>query len=241
MRTLSAIFVLLTLSFAQDNVPATTSTLRWDASAPGATKETQPGRIQKNVTSSSATVSALAEVSSARRFIQPPMDGGYEVVCIVIGIRNTSQQAIHIDPSRITLRVAGKKEQQLKQLQEEQVLARAWMGPERGGSAVSTVGMTPGTSMGATGAGDAALDAAVIGRDTFGSSRKAREAAEQQTGPQIAKLKERALIARDLAPGEAIQGLMFFMPYGEKDNVELSVPVGDTTFVVPFSGRKAKK
>jgi len=40
---------------------------------------------------------------------------------------------------------------------------------------------------------------------------------------------------------EQIMGLVFFAPYEAKDKVELSIPVGETTFVIPFSGPKAKK
>ncbi|MCI0352953.1 MAG: hypothetical protein L0Z53_26320, partial [Acidobacteriales bacterium] len=164
--------------------------------------------------------------------------------CVVIGIQNTSRQPIQIDPSGITLRKVGKGEEQLKRLQENQVIDRAWMAPDRGGSALSGVGMTAGG--GNTGGGishntDAALESAHISREALGANRKLRESAAQQTGAQTAKLKERALTAQALEPGETIQGLMFFLPYGEKDTVELAVPVGDTTFVFPFSGRRVKK
>src|SRR5919204_4699284 len=105
MRTFAAILILLSVSFAQQSAPATAHTVRWDASVPGATKESQKGRIQKNVTSGSAQVSALAEITPARRFVEPPMEGGYDVACIVVGIQNTSKQIIHIDPSLIRLRI----------------------------------------------------------------------------------------------------------------------------------------
>jgi hypothetical protein len=244
MKTLAAIFTLLAVSFAQSNAPGTSRTVHWDASAPGATKETQKGRIQKNVRSNIAEVSALAEITNARRFVDPPMEGGYDVACIVIGIQNTSKQTLHIDPSLITVRVVGKKEQQLKRLEESQVIDRAWMVPDRSGSALSGFGMTAGGAGASTGIShnsDVALEAAVTGRETVGANRRLLESAAQQTGPQTAKLKERALAGSDLEPGQTIQGLLFFLPYDDKDQVEVSIPVGDTTFVIPFSGRKAKR
>jgi hypothetical protein len=170
------------------------------------------------------------------------MEGGYEVACVVIGIQNVSKQPIHIDPSQITLRVVGKREEQLKRLLEGQVVDRAWMEPDRGasalgGNAVGGDGSATGTSHNT----DAALESAIMTREAVGGSRKQREAAAQQTGPQTAKLKERALNPQDLEPGQTVQGLMFFVPYGDKDNVELTIPIGDSAFVIPFAGRKAKK
>lgn len=244
MRTLSAIFILLSLSFAQSNAPASGNVVRWDASVPNATKETQKGRIQKNVRSSTAEVSAMAEIIPARHFAEPPMEGGYEVACVVIGIQNKSQQPIHIDPSQITLRVVGKREEQLKRLLEAQVIDRAWMEPDRGGSALSGVGMTAGGGGGNPGIShntDAALESAMVTRESLGGNRKGRENAAQQTGTQTAKLKERALNPQELEPGQTVQGLMFFLPYGDKDQAELTIPIGDTAYVIPFSGRKAKK
>ena len=242
MRTLSAIFILLSLSLAQNTPPAAGTVVRWDASAPGATKESQKGRIQKNVRSAVAEVSALAEVTPARRFVDPPMEGGYEVACVVIGIQNMSKQPIHIDPSQITLRVVGKREQEVKRLKENQVIDRAWMEPDRGTGALggNPVG-GDGTATGTSHNTDAALESAVMTREAVGGSRRQREAAAQQTGPQTAKLKERALNPQELEPGQTVQGLMFFLPYGDKDQVELTIPIGDTTYVIPFSGRKAKK
>lgn len=240
MRTLSAIFILLSLSFAQSTAPAA-NVVRWDASAPGATKESQKGRIQKNVRSSAAEVSALSEIRPARNFVEPPMEGGYDVACVVIGIQNVSKQPLHIDPSQITLRIVGKREQEVKRLKENQVIDRAWMEPDRGTSALG--GNSVGGDGSATGTShntDAALESAVMTREAVGANRRLRESAAQQTGQQTAKLKERALNPQDLEPGQTVQGLMFFVPYGNKDNVELTIPVGDTTFVIPFSGRKAK-
>jgi len=91
------------------------------------------------------------------------------------------------------------------------------------------------------GASDAALEAAVTTRRTDTTNRRLQEASEQKTVAQITKLKEKGLPARELEPGESVKGLVFFYPSSSKDAVELSVPVGDITFVIPFSGSKAKK
>lgn len=242
MKTLSAIFILLSLSFAQSNPPAAGNVVRWDPSLPGAIKESQKGRVQKNVRSNTVEVSAMSEIRPARNFVEPPMEGGYDVACVVIGIQNMSKQPIHIDPNLITLRIVGKREQEVKRLKENQVIDRAWMEPDRGtgalgGNPVGGDGSATGTSHNT----DAALESAVMTREAVGGSRRQREAAAQQTGPQTAKLKERALNAQELDPGQTIQGLMFFLPYGDKDQVELTIPIGDNTYVIPFSGRKAKK
>ena len=234
MKTLAAILILLPCVFAQTSTTATGNSVHWDGGAPGASQQLQDGRTQKTVKSNSATVAAIADLTSARQFVDPPMDGGNEVSYILIGIQNTSAQPVRIDPGAIMLRVAGKKEQQLKRLREDQVIARAWANNERGGGGNAGV-------EGMKGANDVALEAAVTSRRTDTTSRRMQEASEQKTVAQTAKLKEKALPTRELEPGESVKGLVFFYPFSSKDTVELSVPVGDTTFVIPFSGSKAKK
>jgi hypothetical protein len=92
--------------------------------------------------------------------------------------------------------------------------------------------------MGSSGAAEASVQAAITHRQLDTSNRSAQQASEQQTGQQIAKLRDKALVPRELAPGESIMGMVFFYPYEKKDKLELTIPVGDSTFVIPFSGKK---
>ena len=236
MKTAILTFLLVSLAMAQDAAPAA-KRVEWNPASPGAVKELPDGRTQKTVRSDTVAVSAISDVVSARRFVEPPADGGNDVTYIVVGIQNTSKQPIRLDPSLMTLRVVGKKEKELKRLREDQVIGRAWQGNDRVGGAVPA--MAGGMAGGA--GGDASLQAATTHQQLDTSNRRLQQASEQQTGIQTAKLKEKALPQRELAPGEQVMGLVFFYPYEAKEKVELSVPVGDTTFVIPFAGRKAKQ
>jgi hypothetical protein len=235
MKTAIVAFLLVGLAMAQDAAPA--KRVEWNPAAPGAIKELPDGRTQKTVRSETVAVSAISDVVSARRFVEPPADGGKDVTYIVVGIQNTSKQPIRLDPSLMTLRVVGKKEKELKQLREDQVIGRAWQGNDRVGGAMPAMA---GSMAGGAG-GDASLQAATTHQQLDTSNRRLQQASEQQTGVQTAKLKERALPQRDLAPGEQVMGLVFFYPYEAKEKVELSVPIGDTMLVIPFAGRKAKQ
>jgi hypothetical protein len=233
MKILATAFILLCAAFAQNAAPAN-NRVEWNSSAAGALKELPDGRIQRTAMSNAAAVSAIADVTAARRFVDPPADGGGDVTYIVIGIQNRSQQTVHIDPSSISLRVVGKKERDLKRFSEEQVIARAWQANDRSiGAIPPMVG-----AMGARGGAESSQQAAITHRELGNSDRRIQQASEQQTGVQVAKLRERALIARDLESGGQVMGMVFFYPYEKKDHLELVVPVGDTTFVFPFSGKK---
>jgi hypothetical protein len=231
MKTAGAILILLAFAVAQTVAP---TRVEWNASAPGALKELPDGRAQRTVAIPSAAISVIADITSARRFIDPPTDGGENVTYVVIGIRNTSQQTVHLDPGTITLRVVGKKEKELKRLTEEKVIERAWQSNDRVGGAIPPmVGR-----MGGVGAADDSLRAATAHGQLDTSKRAAQEVSERHTGQQIVQLKDKALLPRELAPGESVMGMVFFYPYEKKDKLELTIPVGDTTFVIPFSGKK---
>ena len=234
MKHLIGILILVSFALAQNSVPPS-SRVEWKASAGGAAKDLPDGRTQKTVASSSATVSAIADVTNSRRFIDPPMEGGNQVAYVAIGIQNTSKETIHIDPSSISLRLLGKHEKNLKRLSEEQVIERAWQRNDRVGGAVPPM---VGSMVG--GGGAASVESAVTYQQLDTSQRRQQQASEQQTGPQAAKLKNKALLAGDLEPGKAVMGMLFFDPYEAKDKVELSVSVGETTFVIPFAGAKNK-
>lgn len=242
MKTLAIVLILVSTAFAQDAAPAG-NRVEWDASAPDAMKQLPDGRTQRTARNNAATVSVIADVVSARRFVDPPADGGADVTYVVIGIRNTSQQGIHIDPNTITLRAVGKKEKQLQRLSEARVVERAWQTNDRTASALPAMaGSMSGTGMSSPGgrndAHDAQLQTAISNKEQDGSNRRLQEASEKQTGAQAKALQDKALLDRDLDPGQQVMGLVFFYPYEKKDKLELTVPVGTTTFVIPFSGKK---
>ncbi|MCI0352952.1 MAG: hypothetical protein L0Z53_26315 [Acidobacteriales bacterium] len=231
MKAVAVVFLLLSVAFAQNAVPTATR-VEWNPSAPGSLKELPDGRVQRTVTGAGAGVSVIVDVVPARRFIDPPADGGADVTYVIIGIQNTSRQPVHIDPSRITLRAVGKKERELQRLSEEKVVARAWDTVDR------SIGALPAmTGSALSGGGNDSRDVAVSHRE-LGSSSRTAQASEQQTGMQSAKLKDKALLARDLDPGKSVMGMVFFLPYEKKDQLELTVGVGETTFVIRFSGKK---
>src|SRR2546423_8419058 len=132
MKYVTATVFLLSLALAQSSAPATNQ-VQWNPSARGASKDLPDGRVQKTVATNSAAVSAIADVTYARRFVDLPADTGSEVAYVAVGIQNLSKQTIHINPSLIELRVVGKHEKQLKRLNEEQVIGRAWQGNDRTG------------------------------------------------------------------------------------------------------------
>src|SRR4051812_45828431 len=103
MKRLPIVFFLVSLALAQSTTPGG-NRVEWNPSSPDALKELPDGRAQKNVASSFAVVSAIAEVTSAKHFIDPPADGGRDVTYVVIGVQNTSQQPLQIDPGLISLR-----------------------------------------------------------------------------------------------------------------------------------------
>jgi hypothetical protein len=242
MRSLATTLILLSVSFAQDSAPAG-NRVEWNPSAPDAIKQLPDGRTQRTARTNSAMVSMIADVVSARRFVDPPADGGAEVTYVVIGIRNLSQQGVHIDPNGITLRAVGKKEKQLQRLTEAKVIERAWQVNDRTASALPAMaGSMSGAGMSSPGgrndAHDAQLQTAVTNKEQDRSNRRLQEASEKQTGAQTAALRDKALLDRDLDPGQQIMGLVFFYPYEKKDKLELTIPVGNTSFVIPFSGKK---
>jgi hypothetical protein len=241
MKIFAAILILVSFSFAQDAAPAT-SRVEWDPSTPDAMKQLPDGRTQRTAKNNLALVSVIADVASARRFVDPPADGGADVTYVVIGIRNTSQQGIHIDPNTITLRAVGKKEKAYERLTEAKVIERAWQVHDMSSSALPAMtGSMGGTGPGAGGrndAHDANLQTAVANKEQDRSNRRLQEASERNTGAQTAALRDKALLDRDLDPGQQVMGLVFFYPYEKKDKLELTIPVGTTTFVIPFSGKK---
>ena len=94
---------------------------------------------------------------------------------------------------------------------------------------------------GMSGANDAAADAAILNGRVDTSDRLHQQASEQRSDEQAAKLKRKSLPERELAFTEEAMGLVFFLPYEGKDTVELSIPVGGTVFVIPFSGSRGRK
>jgi len=175
------------------------------------------------------------DVTAAKRFLDPPSDGGRELTYVVVGIQNTSQQPIRIDPNAISLRVLGKKEKQLRRYSEDQVVERAWYATER---YVPTTPATPGM-MGSAGGGEKMQEAAITHQDLGSGDRRVLQGPEQALA-QATKLKQKSLAARELAPGESVMGLIFFHPYEKKDKLELSVRLGEKDYVIPFAGPKAK-
>jgi hypothetical protein len=234
MKSFASVLLLLSFAAAQTAAP-TGNRVEWNASAPNATQEQPNGQVQKTVASSQASVSAMMDVTAAKRFLDPPSDGGGELTYVVIGIQNTSQQPIRIDPNSITLRVLGKKEKQLKRYSEDRVVERAWYATER---YIPTVAPGPG-SMGSTGGGEKSVEAAITHQDMGAGDRRMQQGPEQALA-QATKLRQKSLAARELAPGESVMGLMFFHPYEKKDKLELSVRLGETDYVIPFAGPKAK-
>lgn len=234
MKILAAFFLLLSLAFAQSTAP-TSNRVEWNPSAPDAVKELANGQTQKTVASGAASVSAMMDVTTAKRFMDPPGDGGREVTYVVIGIQNTSEQPIRIDGKTVTLRVVGKKEKELKRFNEDQIVERAWYAAER---YVPTVSPGPGT-MGSMGGGEKSVEAAITHQD-LGSGDKRMQQGPEQALAQATKLRAKTLGSHELAPGQAVMGLIFFNPYEKKDKLELSVRIGEAEFVIPFSGPKAK-
>jgi len=126
-----------------------------------------------------------------------------------------------------------------KRMSEEQVAMGAWHSNSPGAPSALPAMAGAITSRGGN---DSALQSAITQHEQSAGAQRARPPwSEKNTGLQAAQLKERALPAKELQPGEQIMGLVFFNPYEAKDKVELSIPVGETTFVIPFSGPKAKK
>jgi len=237
MIRLLLVFLVTSFAFCQ-NAPPAGNRVEWDPAAPGASKDLPDGRSQRTASSANARVSALPGVAPARRLIDPTLDGGDDITFVGIAIHNTSNQPVRIDPSNIALRAVGKKERELKRMTEEQVAMRAWH--SNGPGAPSALPAMSGSMAGSTG-GDASIQTAVAQQEQRSGQRAHPQWSEKNTGLQAAQLKERALPAKELQPGEQIMGLVFFAPYEAKDKVELSIPVGETTFVIPFSGPKAKK
>ncbi|MCI0352951.1 MAG: hypothetical protein L0Z53_26310 [Acidobacteriales bacterium] len=192
------------------------------------------------MTGGSATVSVITDLAPARSFLDPPVEGGPDVAYVVIGIRNNSKQSFTIDPSQVTLRVIGKKEKELERLDEKKVIARAWQASDRTIGAVPPMGTRSVNTRPRQDAGmnDATRDMAVSHRQLGRSDRRVQEASEQQTGVQLVRLQDRALLVGDLDPGKSIMGMVFFYPYEKKDQLELTILVGETTFVIPCSGKK---
>jgi hypothetical protein len=232
MKPLAGMLLLVSLASAQSQ-PSLAGRIEWNPSAQGASKRLPDGRVQKTVASKLTTVSAIAAVINARRFLDPPMEGGPNVAYIAIGIKNTSKDVIHIEPSSISLRVLGKENKALKRLTEEDVVFRAWYGNDRVGGAVPPMDRDAGN--------DGNRDLAVVHKELDRSNRRMQEVTEQQSTAQANRVKDISLLTHDLDPGKATMGMVFFFPYEPKDKVELSVLVGDTTFVIPFSGRKARR
>ena len=240
MKMLAVVLILVSAAFAQDAAPAA-SRVEWDPAAPDAMKQLPDGRTQRTAKNNLAMVSVIADVASARRFVDPPADGGADVTYVVIGIRNTSQQGVHIDPNTITLRAVGKKEKAYQRLTEAKVIERAWQVHDMSSSALPAMSGSmsgAGTSGGRNDAHDAQLQTAVANKEQDRSNRRLQEASERNTGAQTATLRDKALLDRDLDPGQQVMGLVFFYPYEKKDKLELTIPVGTTTFVIPFSGKK---
>ena len=238
MIRLTLVVLITSFAFAQDAPPAG-KRVDWDPAAPGASKDLPDGRSQRTASSPNARVSALPGVAPARRLIDPTLDGGDDVTFIGVAIQNISKQPLRIDPSKITLRAIGKKERELKRMSEEQVAMGAWHSNSPGAPSALPAMAGAITSRGGN---DSALQSAITQHEQSAGAQRARPPwSEKNTGLQAAQLKERALPAKELQPGEQIMGLVFFNPYEAKDKVELSIPVGETTFVIPFSGPKAKK
>src|SRR5205823_1805774 len=84
MKHLIGILMLIPLALAQNSAPPS-NRVEWKSSSRGAAKDLPDGRTQKTVASSSATVSAIADVTNSRRFIDPPMEGGNQVAYVAIG------------------------------------------------------------------------------------------------------------------------------------------------------------
>jgi hypothetical protein len=244
MRTLAAFVISLSVSFAQESAPAR-NRVEWNPSVPYATKKLPDGRTQRTVATKSAAVSVIADLVPARRFLDPPLDGGPDITYVVVGIRNSSRQAFNIDPATITLRVVGKKEKELKRFTEEQVVFRAWQRNDTNPCALpAMVGRAsnakPGSGMRSPDA-DATMQGAIAHKEQDKSNRIAQQKSEQQTSAQALALSDKAFFQRELAPGGSAMGMVFFYPYEKNDRLEISIPVSDTTFVIPFSGRKAKQ
>lgn len=233
MKILASLFLLASLAFAQTSAP-TANRIEWNASAPNATQEQPNGQVQKTVASPEASVSAMMDVTAAKRFLDPPAGDGPELTYVVIGIQNTSQQQLRIDPNAINLRVLGKKEKQLRRYNEDQVVERAWHGTDR---YIATA--TPSAGGMGSRAGETTMDSAATHQDLGSGDRRMLQGPEQALA-QASRLRQKSLPARELEPGESIMGLVFFDPYDKKDKLELSVRLGETEFVIPFAGPKAK-
>jgi hypothetical protein len=243
MKILAASFILVSLAFAQDKPNQTR--VEWNASLPGALRKLSDGRTQRTVASKFAVVSMIADRAEARRFLDPPLDGGPDVTYIVIGIRNLSEPAYKFDPATVKLRVVGKNERELERFTEEQVVYRAWQRNDNNPSALPA--MSGGMKNVRVGRGvghpdtDSTVRLAVTGNAQDRSNRIAQQKSEQQTTAQARNLSDRSLLAREVAPGESVMGMVFFYPFENSDKLELTIPVGETTFVIPFTGREAKK
>jgi hypothetical protein len=233
MRIFATAVLLFSVAAAQTDAPAG-KRVEWNPSRPEALKELPNGQTQKNAESDSIVVSAMMDVTSAKRFTDPPSDGGQAVTYIVIGVQNASQQSVRVDPGSITLRVVGKKEKALKRLSEDQVVERAWHAAER---YIPTTG--PGQGGMGSGGGEQGVEAAITHQDLSTGDKRMQQGPEQALA-QAAKLKEKALANGEVAAGESVMGLLFFYPYDKKDKLELSVRVGETDFIFPFAGPKSK-
>lgn len=233
MRICASVLLLLSLAAAQTAAP-TANRVEWNPSAPNATQEQPNGQVQKTVASEAVSVSAILDVTAAKRFLDPPAGDGPDVTYVVIGIQNTSQQPIRIDPNSISLRVLGKKEKQLRRYNEDQVVERAWHSTDR---YIATTSPSAG-GMGSR-AGETTMESAATHQDLGSGDRRLLQGPEQALA-QASKLRQKTLAARELAPGESVMGLIFFHPYEKKDKMELSVRLGETDFVIPFAGPKAK-
>lgn len=233
MKILAFVFLLVSLALAQTAAP-TGNRVEWNASDPNAIKEQANGQVQKTVASTQASVSAMIDVTAAKRFLDPPAGDGPDVTYVVVGIQNTSQQPLRIDPAAITLRIVGKKEKQLKRFNEDQVVERAWHTTDRyiATAAPSAGGMGSRT-------GDTTMESAATHQDLGSGDRRFQQGPEQALA-QASKLRQKSIPARELAPGESVMGLIFFHPYEKKDKLELNVRLGDTDYVIPFAGPKAK-
>lgn len=115
------------------------------------------------------------------------------------------------------------------------MVERAWYATER---FIPTVAPGPGT-MGSMGGGEKSVEAAITHQDMGSGDRRMQQGPEQALA-QATKLRQKSLAVRELAPGESVMGLIFFHPYAKKDKLELSVHLGETDFVIPFAGPKAK-
>lgn len=242
MKILAAAFILLALAFAQDKPSGTR--VEWNPSLPGALRKLPDGRTQRTVASKFAVVSMIADRAEARRFLDPPLDGGPDVTYIVIGIRNLSQPTYNFDPASVKLRVVSKNQRELQRFTEEQVVYRAWQRNDNNPSALPAMsGRMSSSRPGGPAISpdeETTIRVAAVHNKQDRSNRIAQQKSEQQTSAQALALSDRSLLAREVAPNKSVMGMLFFYPFENGDTLELAIPVGDTTFVIPFSGRERK-